>query len=63
MDGSFTYRGWSCAWDSEEEVYRLYTPEEREQPLGGWEVECVWVSEEDCRVFIDSYYDFCDEEE
>ena len=44
-------------------MYRLYTPEEREQPLGGWEVECVWVSEEDCRVFIDSYYDFCDEEE
>ena len=63
MDGSFTYRGWSCAWDSEEEVYRLYTPEEREQPPGFREEEYACASEADCRVFIDSYYDFCDEEE
>jgi hypothetical protein len=54
-DKSFRYKNWYCKWALSGSLYRLYTPEEMEQPAGcryhEWECE----TKEECKQFINSY--------
>lgn len=52
---SFKYKGWLCDWDEEAQEFKLYTPDELEQPKGFRYPEFEASTKEFCKELIDNY--------
>ena len=49
------YKGWLIKWDTEQQLYLLYTPDEMEQPAGFREPETEAATIAEAKRFIDTY--------
>ena len=52
---NFKYKGWLCEWDKEEQLYKLYTPDEAEQPKGFRDADIELETIEMCKQWINNY--------
>lgn len=52
---TFTYKGWLCEWNKQEQEFNIYTPDEASQPKGYRNIEMQMGTPSACREFIRSY--------